>query len=126
MYNNLCSAFGNWKIKKWPRFLNTNAPWQMPIRRICCLTGNRKTKKWRRFLNTIAPWQMPVDTLSAIYKGAVHSSLLLQVKNNGWRSKKSLFCNWQLIPNIFSAHLPILVRYKTKGSVGAVCALLGN
>ncbi len=31
--------------------------------------------------------------------------------------KKSLFRNWRLIPNIFSAHLPILVRCKTNGAV---------
>jgi hypothetical protein len=36
--------------------------------------------------------------------------------------QKSLFRNWQLIPNIFIAHLPIPVRCKTKGEVGAVCA----
>ncbi len=28
----------------------------------------------------------------------------------------------QLVQNIFIAHLPILVRCKTKGEVGAVCA----
>jgi hypothetical protein len=38
----------------------------------------------------------------------------------------SLFRTWQLIPNFFIAHLPILVRCKTKGAVGAVCALPGN
>jgi hypothetical protein len=40
--------------------------------------------------------------------------------------KKSLFCNWQLILNFFTAHLPLLAQNKTKGAVGAVCALLGN
>ncbi len=38
--------------------------------------------------------------------------------------KKSLFCNWPLIPNFFIEHLPILVQCKTKGTVGAVCASL--
>jgi hypothetical protein len=38
--------------------------------------------------------------------------------------KKSFFRNWQLILNIFSVHLPVLERCKTKGAVGAVCALL--
>ncbi len=34
---------------------------------------------------------------------------------------KSLFRDWQLIPNFFIAHLSILVRCKTKGAIGAVC-----
>jgi hypothetical protein len=51
------------------------------------------------------------------------SSRLLQVTNESWKFKKSLFRNWQLIPNLFIAHLPILVRCKTEGEVGAVCAL---
>jgi hypothetical protein len=38
--------------------------------------------------------------------------------------KKSLFRNWQLKPNFFIAHLPILVLFKTKGGVIAVCTLL--
>ncbi len=38
--------------------------------------------------------------------------------------KKSLFCTWPLIPNVFIAHLLILVQCKTKGAVRAVCALL--
>jgi hypothetical protein len=40
--------------------------------------------------------------------------------------KKSLFRNQQLIQNFFIAPLPILVPCKTKGAVGAVCALLRN
>jgi hypothetical protein len=36
------------------------------------------------------------------------------------------FRNWQLIPNFFIALLQILGRYKTKGAVAAVCALLRN
>ncbi len=36
--------------------------------------------------------------------------------------KKCLFYNWQLIQNFFIAHLPILVRCKTK----AQCTLLCN
>jgi hypothetical protein len=40
--------------------------------------------------------------------------------------KKSLFRNWQLIQIFFIAPLPILVPCKTKGAVGAVCALLRN
>ncbi len=31
---------------------------------------------------------------------------------------KSLFCNLQLIPNIFSMHLPIRVRYKSRDAAG--------
>jgi hypothetical protein len=37
--------------------------------------------------------------------------------------KKSLFRIWPLILNFFIAHLSILVRCKTKGAVGALCAL---
>ena len=40
--------------------------------------------------------------------------------------KKSLFRNWQLKPNFFIAHLPILVRCKTKGGVGAECDLIAK
>ncbi len=40
--------------------------------------------------------------------------------------KKSFFRHWQLILNFFTVHLPILVRCKTKGTVGALCALLHN
>jgi hypothetical protein len=36
--------------------------------------------------------------------------------------KKSLLL-WQLIPNFFIMPLPILVRCKTKGAAGAVCAM---
>jgi hypothetical protein len=38
--------------------------------------------------------------------------------------KKSLFRNWPLITNFFKAHLPSLVRCKTKDAVRAVSALL--
>ncbi len=38
--------------------------------------------------------------------------------------KKSLFCHWPLIMNFFVAYFSILVGCKTKGTVGAVCALL--
>jgi hypothetical protein len=39
-------------------------------------------------------------------------------------NKKSLFRHWPLIMNFFVAYFSILVRCKTKGAVGAVCALL--
>jgi hypothetical protein len=39
--------------------------------------------------------------------------------------KKSLFRHWALIMNYLIAYFSILVRCKTKGTVGAVCALLG-
>jgi hypothetical protein len=39
--------------------------------------------------------------------------------------KKSLFRHWPLIMNLSIAHLSILVQFKTKGAVRAVCALLG-
>jgi hypothetical protein len=39
-------------------------------------------------------------------------------------NQKSLFRHWPLIMNFFEAHLSILVRCKTKGAVGVVCALL--
>ncbi len=63
-------------------------------------------KKWRRLVNTIAPWPMPVSE-----KGKM-------------KIKKSLFCNWKLIPNVFIAYLPIFVLCKNEGAGGAVCALL--
>jgi hypothetical protein len=30
--NGLCFAFGNWKMKKWKRFVNIVVPWPMPVR----------------------------------------------------------------------------------------------
>jgi hypothetical protein len=39
-------------------------------------------------------------------------------------TQKIFFLNWPLIQNFFIAHLPILVRCKTKSEVGAGCALL--
>ncbi len=44
----------------------------------------------------------------------------LQVKN------ESLFRNWQFMLNFLIAHLQILVRYKTKGAVRALGALMRN
>jgi hypothetical protein len=41
-------------------------------------------------------------------------------------NKYKKFRNWHFIPTFFIAHLPILVQCKTKGAVGAVCALLRN
>ncbi len=32
--------------------------------------------------------------------------------------KISLFCNWQLIPDFFIAHLSMFVRCRTKGTIG--------
>ncbi len=58
--NGLCPAFGNWKAKKGRCFVNTNAPW----------AGNAS------------------KTICTIYKGAKHSSQLLQVKNERRQSKK--------------------------------------
>jgi hypothetical protein len=40
--------------------------------------------------------------------------------------KKVQSAIWQLISNFFIAHLPILIRRKTKGPVSAVWALLRN
>jgi hypothetical protein len=40
--------------------------------------------------------------------------------------QKKFIPQLELIPNIFSPHLPILVRFKTKGAVGTVCALLAQ
>ncbi len=56
--------------------------------------------------------------------GSIHRGLYkLKTMND---NKKSLFRNWQLIPNFFIAYLPVLVRCKTKGEVGAVCFLVYN
>jgi hypothetical protein len=41
--------------------------------------------------------------------------------------KKSSLRHWQLISKIFTAHLPILVRCKSKGAVRALCVCaIGN
>jgi hypothetical protein len=78
--------------------------------------GNRKIKKWRCFVNTIVPWQMPVrHSLRNLQSCAAFIAAFTTEE----QLKKSLFRNWQLIPNIFSAHFPILVRCKTKGQLGA-------
>jgi hypothetical protein len=60
---------------------------------LCSFFGNWKMKKWRRFVNT---------SLCVVYKGAENSSRLLQVKND---NQKSLFRNWQLIPNLYQSTL---------------------
>jgi hypothetical protein len=39
--NGLCSVFGNWKIKKWRRFVHTIAPWKMTVRH-----SLRNLQKW--------------------------------------------------------------------------------
>ncbi len=44
-----------------------------------------KIKKWRRFVNNHCAMANAGKTLCSIYKGAEHSSRLLQVKNDGWR-----------------------------------------
>jgi hypothetical protein len=80
---------------------------------LCSAFGSWKKVKLSHFINTIAQ----------LNKYAELSSRLLQVKNDGWQ-KKGLFRNWPLIQNFFIAYLSILVRCKTKGAVGAVCALL--
>jgi hypothetical protein len=93
--NGLCSAFGNWKIKKWWCFFNTIAHWSMPL---------------RQFLRDL---QTCKDIIVAF------------TSEKPWMTiKKSLFCNWPLIPNFFIAHLYIVARCKTKGAVRAVWALL--
>ncbi len=38
--------------------------------------------------------------------------------------KKCLFRHWPLIMNFFVAYFSILVRCKTNGAIGAVCAFL--
>jgi hypothetical protein len=76
------SAYGNWKIKN---------------------------KKWRFFVNTIAPWQMPVrHTLRNLQRCGAFIAAFTSEKH--WVIiKKSLFGNWQLIPYISSIHLLILL-----------------
>jgi hypothetical protein len=51
-------------------------------------------------------------------RGAFMWLLLYKLKTMD-DDKKSFFRNWQLIQNFFITHLPILVRCKTKGAVGA-------
>jgi hypothetical protein len=43
--NGLCSAFGNWKMQKWRRFLNTITPWPMLVRQYL-----RNLQKWGAFI----------------------------------------------------------------------------
>jgi hypothetical protein len=45
-------------------------------------------KKWRHFVNTIAPWPVPVRQSLQNLQGAEHSSWLLQVKNEDDNQKK--------------------------------------
>ena len=90
MRNGHCSAFGNWKMKKWRHFVNTFAHWLVSIRHAL-----HNLQSCRAFVMTFTSekWKMTI--------------------------KNSLFRNWQVIPNFFIAHLPILVQHKT--SLGSVC-----
>jgi hypothetical protein len=55
------------------------------------------------------------------------ASIHLGICEKRWMTiKKISFRNWKLIQNFFIAYLLILVRCKTKGADGAVCALLCN
>ncbi len=75
MRNCLCSTFGNWKIKKLRRFVNSIAPLQEPARQ-SLHTLQRRGAFIAAF--TSEKWWMTI--------------------------KKSLFRNWQLIP-IFSSRI---------------------
>ncbi len=84
--------------------------------------------KWRNggvLLGPLRHGQCRWDSLCAIYKGSEHSSWLLPVKMKDG-NQKSLFRNWHLIPNFFIMHLSILIRCKTEGAFGLICALLRN
>jgi hypothetical protein len=88
---------------------------------LCSAFGNCK---WR-FVNTIAPWQTQVRHFlrNSQRYGAFIAAFTSEKR---WMTIKNKFRNWKFLPNIFSAHLPILVRCKTKGAIRAVCDLLGN
>ncbi len=75
--------------------------------------------KWRN-VNTVVPWPVPVgQTLRNLQRcGAFIASF---TSEKWWLTiKQSLFRNWQLIPNFFIEHLPILEQCKPKGAFGAV------
>jgi hypothetical protein len=77
-----------------------------------------------RFDNTIAHWSKPVRQFlrSLQTRGALVAAFTSEKQ---WmKIKKNLFRHWPLIPIIFIAYLSILVQSKTKGAVGAVCALV--
>ncbi len=82
-----------------------------------------KLRTWGVF-NTIAQWSMTVrqflrnlQTRGAFIPAFTSEKRLMTIK-------KSLFRHWPLIMNFFVAYFSILVRCKTKGAAGAVCALL--
>jgi hypothetical protein len=70
-------------------------------------------KKLRRFVNAIAQFTNTWSIHRGFYKGKTMDV-----------DQKSLFRNWPLITIFFIVHLSILVRCKTEGAVGAMCALL--
>jgi hypothetical protein len=74
-----------------------------------------KMKKLRCF-NTIAPWPMLVR--QSLYNLQRCGAFIVAFKSEKLNIsiKKSLFRNWQVIPNFFIAHLAILVRCKSKGT----------
>jgi hypothetical protein len=48
------------------------------------------------------------------------------ISEKRWMTNKKICSALVIDTEFFHKHLPILVRYKTKGAVGAVCALLCN
>ncbi len=69
-------------------------------------------------------WGVLLTPLRNLQMRKAFIAALTSEKNYGWRSKKvySAIGHWYQI--FFIAHLSILVRSKTKGADGAVCALL--
>jgi hypothetical protein len=67
-------------------------------------------------------WQLKkeeIEALSTITQFSIHRG------EKSWMMiKKSLFCNCPLIAIFLIMQLSILVRYKTKRAVGAMCACL--
>jgi hypothetical protein len=63
-----------------------------------------KNEEMRRFVNTIGPWSMLVCySLRNLQRGGKFIAAFISEKRK-MAIEKSLFRNWQLIPNFFIAH----------------------
>jgi hypothetical protein len=85
-----------------------------------------ENEEMEAFCNTIAPFPMPLSqSLHNLQRCGAFITAFITEKLK-MTIKKSLFRNWQSIPNFFIAHLPILVRCKINGAIRVVLVLLHN
>ncbi len=85
-----------------------------------------KNEGIEEFLTPFAHWSMTVKQfLRSLQTGEAFIVAFIFTSEKWLMTiKKSLFRHWPLIMNFFAVYFSILVRCKTKGAGGVVCALL--